>query len=113
MANEEGTSSSNTEEEREEGGGNKPERTTNPAPSPSPSPSPSPGANRSVSDGQMRVIVLLLVLLGLEVLRSPQVRNFFTMTFKTPFTQAVSQQSGAAQGTSLTALQKMTGRTTA
>jgi hypothetical protein len=77
---------------------------------PRPSSTPTPRPSGSVSDGQMRVIVLLVLLLGLEVLRSPQVRNFFKLTFKIPFTQAVSQQSG--KGTSLTALQKMTGRTT-
>lgn len=87
-----------------------PKRTAKPVTAPSPSPSASPGKVGSVSDGQMRVIVLLLLLLGLEVLRSPQVRNFFKLTFKIPFTQAVSQQSG--QGTTLNALQKMTGRST-
>lgn len=41
-----------------------------------------------MSEGQWRVLVLLLVLLGLEILRSANVKTFFTGVFVTPFKKA-------------------------
>lgn len=40
-----------------------------------------------MSEGQWRVLILLLVLLGLEVLRSQAVQSFFKNVIKAPITQ--------------------------
>lgn len=40
-----------------------------------------------MSSGQWRVLVLLLVLLGLEIIRSGPVQSFFKGVFVTPFKQ--------------------------
>ena len=41
-----------------------------------------------MSEGQWRVLVLLIVLLGLEILRSPNVKAFFAGIFVTPYKKA-------------------------
>lgn len=43
-----------------------------------------------MSEGQWRVLVLLLALLGLEILRSTTVRSFFQGIFVTPFKKKAS-----------------------
>jgi hypothetical protein len=109
-ADEEAEAKKEAEKKRGNNGDEDEERTPNPAPTPKPSNAVPSGSNRSVSDGQMRVIALLVLLLGLEVLRSPAVSGFIKNIFKVPFSQAAGSQQ--SQGTSLSALQKMTGRTT-
>jgi hypothetical protein len=43
-----------------------------------------------MSDGQWRVVVLLIVLLGLEILRNTTVRAFLRGIFVTPFKKGAS-----------------------
>jgi hypothetical protein len=42
-----------------------------------------------VSKGQARVLVMLLVLMGLEILRSQQVRDFFKVILVTPISNTI------------------------
>lgn len=43
-----------------------------------------------MSDGQWRVLVLLLVLLGLEILRNGAVKTFLVSIFVQPFQKATT-----------------------
>jgi hypothetical protein len=43
-----------------------------------------------MTEGQWRVLVLLLVLLGMEMLRNPNVASFFQTLAFNPFKQAAS-----------------------
>ena len=51
-----------------------------------------------MSNGQWRVFVLLLVLLGLEILRSGPVHSFFTGLFSS-FTSSTGSSSSSSQDT--------------
>jgi hypothetical protein len=56
-----------------------------------------------MSRGQWRVLVLLLVLLGLEVLRSPNVRTFFSGLLQAPISNtSLTTTTGTQQNTSKT-----------
>jgi hypothetical protein len=55
-----------------------------------------------MSKGQWRVLVLLLVLLGLEVLRSPNVRTFFSGLLKAPISNTSLITTTGTQNTSKT-----------
>jgi hypothetical protein len=67
-----------------------------------------------MSKGQWRTLVLLLVLLGLEVLRSPNVRTFFSGLLKAPIsntslitTTGTTTQSKTTQSTQSTQQQQI------